>query len=948
MSACSTSGCPCSTGWPRPGSSPAPTCRSRCGWSSPRRSTPTSTSRSRCATAPSASSSRTAARTCSSRRCAPPPPATPSSRHRSRCATSTASSGRRRRRRQRDHPLSERELDVARAVARGLGNQEIAAELFISLSTVKTHLTSIQTKLRLRNRVQIAIWVTEHDPRRRLGRSGADRRNRPDGRPTMTARPMSAGPRCRIVTDMTQRPSAARDTIDRRAAPSAGRDGRVTAAAACRGPGDATDDTVGTSRTTIVDARHRRPPVDASAYAVFDAQASTMLATANADARLSVGSLMKLLNAVVAYDAGDPDHGDRRPRRARRRRRRVGDRDRRRTGRVALVADPSHVEGERQRRRPPARHRHRRLRGCLRDDDERRRGVARAHEHPCRERQRARCRRPVLVGPRPDHARHRPVGERRLPPDRHRARPPGSTGRRSPTPTTSSRRTRAPTASRPGTRATPATASSRRRPATAGASSSPSWVRRPTTPATRPRPRCSTGRSPRARRRDDGLASRSAPPRRCGPRARPRRGRRPAPPRPTGARSAMFTSVAPASTNATIWSTAPSGVPSSVPPEMRPNASPHCSRSASSARRAPASSADRLNDRFTARRIPAGSRSTRSQAASSSRPSSAKRSGTRTPRSSRRRAWRRAAASLRAGATDPDRQAGLHRRGQARRVGDREVLAGERRALLGEQAPDDRRRLVQHRGPRGQRRERVAERAALRLVPAGTEPDLEPPAGEVVDRRRRLRQHTRACGSRRRTRDSRGGSATSRPPSRRAATPARSGPASRPPAAPRRGGPSTTASRGTRRTGARAAQPVDPEVLLAEVDAEAQVRWGSHETILAAPAGADERRGRRVGDRRLGRAQVGASTTSPRSPVFRILTALRRGVRPRTRAIVSVFQARPANAAHGHRGSRWSRSSGNGVRPLVAGCCHRFRHDRACGEANGLARPSHASVSPQT
>ena len=64
----------------------------------------------------------------------------------------------------RDHPLSERELEVARAVARGLGNQEIAAELFISLSTVKTHLASIQTKLRLRNRVQVAIWVTEHDP----------------------------------------------------------------------------------------------------------------------------------------------------------------------------------------------------------------------------------------------------------------------------------------------------------------------------------------------------------------------------------------------------------------------------------------------------------------------------------------------------------------------------------------------------------------------------------------------------------------------------------------------------------------------------------------------------------------------------------------------------------------------------------------------------------------
>jgi DNA-binding NarL/FixJ family response regulator len=65
-----------------------------------------------------------------------------------------------------DHPLSDRELDVARAVARGLGNQEIATELFISLSTVKTHLTSIQTKLHLRNRVEIAIWVIEHDPDR--------------------------------------------------------------------------------------------------------------------------------------------------------------------------------------------------------------------------------------------------------------------------------------------------------------------------------------------------------------------------------------------------------------------------------------------------------------------------------------------------------------------------------------------------------------------------------------------------------------------------------------------------------------------------------------------------------------------------------------------------------------------------------------------------------------
>ena len=66
-----------------------------------------------------------------------------------------------------EHPLSARELDVARAVARGLSNQEIRDELFVSLSTVKTHLTSIQTKLGLRNRVEIAIWIHDRGLRER-------------------------------------------------------------------------------------------------------------------------------------------------------------------------------------------------------------------------------------------------------------------------------------------------------------------------------------------------------------------------------------------------------------------------------------------------------------------------------------------------------------------------------------------------------------------------------------------------------------------------------------------------------------------------------------------------------------------------------------------------------------------------------------------------------------
>ncbi|MFF5262093.1 response regulator [Actinomadura viridis] len=59
-------------------------------------------------------------------------------------------------------PLSERETEVVRAVARGRTNQEIAAELFISLSTVKSHLSGIQAKLGVRNRGQIAAWAWEN------------------------------------------------------------------------------------------------------------------------------------------------------------------------------------------------------------------------------------------------------------------------------------------------------------------------------------------------------------------------------------------------------------------------------------------------------------------------------------------------------------------------------------------------------------------------------------------------------------------------------------------------------------------------------------------------------------------------------------------------------------------------------------------------------------------
>lgn len=57
--------------------------------------------------------------------------------------------------------LSERELEIVAHIAKGRTNQEIGAELFISLSTVKTHISRIQEKLDLRNRVEIAAWFWE-------------------------------------------------------------------------------------------------------------------------------------------------------------------------------------------------------------------------------------------------------------------------------------------------------------------------------------------------------------------------------------------------------------------------------------------------------------------------------------------------------------------------------------------------------------------------------------------------------------------------------------------------------------------------------------------------------------------------------------------------------------------------------------------------------------------
>jgi len=57
--------------------------------------------------------------------------------------------------------LTERERDMVAAVARGSSNSEIAQELFIGPATVKSHVSSVLTKLGLRDRAQVVVFAYE-------------------------------------------------------------------------------------------------------------------------------------------------------------------------------------------------------------------------------------------------------------------------------------------------------------------------------------------------------------------------------------------------------------------------------------------------------------------------------------------------------------------------------------------------------------------------------------------------------------------------------------------------------------------------------------------------------------------------------------------------------------------------------------------------------------------
>lgn len=59
--------------------------------------------------------------------------------------------------------MTNREFEVLRLIADGLSNQEIADKLFITLKTVKTHVSNILSKLEVSDRTQATIYAFKHN-----------------------------------------------------------------------------------------------------------------------------------------------------------------------------------------------------------------------------------------------------------------------------------------------------------------------------------------------------------------------------------------------------------------------------------------------------------------------------------------------------------------------------------------------------------------------------------------------------------------------------------------------------------------------------------------------------------------------------------------------------------------------------------------------------------------
>jgi DNA-binding NarL/FixJ family response regulator len=78
------------------------------------------------------------------------------------CAAVLAGAGQHRARPSRPHDLTEREVEVLRLTARGLSNEQIAAELVVSARTVGNHLAHIYDKTCRRTRAGAAVFAMEH------------------------------------------------------------------------------------------------------------------------------------------------------------------------------------------------------------------------------------------------------------------------------------------------------------------------------------------------------------------------------------------------------------------------------------------------------------------------------------------------------------------------------------------------------------------------------------------------------------------------------------------------------------------------------------------------------------------------------------------------------------------------------------------------------------------